>query len=204
MEVLTFLLGILAGWLINHWYSVNMKQPRLVFNGGSDGRVAKGSQYHIVNVHLENKLRTMGIRPLALLMRKSGMQNKSVVERDSARNCWAQLLDSSGNPIRTLWWHKDFYTLDVVDRIDIKSGGQGGVIVFAKDPADDSYVIYNPISETDSRPNLAISPRFTGANDFILEVSYSFDTHRIRLPISVTVESDGTLFFRSGGFGTPL
>jgi hypothetical protein len=60
-EILFFLLGCLIGWLTNHWYSVVLRQPHLVHNGGGGGGPILNSGYRYIGITVDNELRRLGI-----------------------------------------------------------------------------------------------------------------------------------------------
>lgn len=105
-EILTFILGCLVGWFTNHWYSVLMKRPSLILSGGGGSSNFLGSGFHSTNLTIQNELRKLGISlPETVILGKQLRTDfgGQIVERETACQCRAQLLETSGKYICHLW-----------------------------------------------------------------------------------------------------
>lgn len=201
ISIITFLLGTVFGWFINHWYSVNMTMPMLKTNGGGSDR-SLGSDFRSVHISIENELRHLGIRvPTTIIL---GKQLKTyfgnqVVERDTARKCTASLLDEDGKFISQLWWRQG---REITPAADIKSGEQASMIVFVSKEGEEGYFPYQPISQSDFAPRITKIPRFDIAMNFSIIISYSFGSKSLNLPVKVSFNYDGNVYFEYGGGST--
>jgi hypothetical protein len=197
-EILFFLLGCLVGWFTNHWYSVGMRQPKLIQNGGGSGSSLFGSGYRYVSIGIQNELRRLGVSlPETVILGKAIRTNfgGQVIEREPARQCRARLLERTGEYIYELWWYDGEKASEI---IDIKSGETANLIVFAKRANDpNQYLVYQPISGVDFSPRTSGIPKFDKTMSFLVEILYSHGGQRLKIPVSVKIGYDGSFNFHT-------
>jgi hypothetical protein len=204
-NIVFFILGCLAGWITNHWYSVNLRQPSLRINGGGNGSNFQGSGHPYTNITVENELRYLRIQlPITIIVGRKQLKThfgNQVVERESAQQCIARLLDKSGRHICQLWWLID----TKVDSItEIKSGKSVNLLLFIKGKNNaKEYYAYQPISSSNIEPKISGTPKFNKTMDFLVEISYSYGTKKIQFPVRVVINYDGSFSFETNnGSGT--
>lgn len=191
-EILFFLLGCLFGWFTNHWYSVNMKRPNLVKNGEGHGSSFFGSGYSFVTVNIQNELRRFGVTlPKTVILGKSVKTDFGglIIERDTARQCRATLLEKTGEQIQELFWFDGEKAYEI---IDIKSGETAHLVIFVRKENVNQYLVYHPVSGTDFTPRTVNIPKFDKSMSFLIEVSYSYDSQKVRIPVRIKIEYDGS------------
>ena len=199
ISIVTFILGIVFGWFINHWYSVNMTIPKLSVNGGGGGKTPLDPNLRSVHLSVENELRHLGIRiPTTIIL---GKQLKTyfwnqVKKRDTARKCTANLLDENGKYICQLWWNKD---KEIATTMNIESGEKTNLIVFLNKEGKSGYFPYQPNSQIDPKPKLTRVPNFNEPNNFSITISYAYGSKSLILPIKVTFNYDGNVYFEYKG-----
>jgi hypothetical protein len=196
-NIVTFLLGCLAGWFTNHWYSVNMRHPSLRQSGSGGGINFDGSGYRYVSVSLQNELRQLAlILPETVIFGKrlKTRFGNQIVERDPARQCRARLLEESGRHICHLWWMDGQKTAETVE---IKSGESSNLILFLRSNNTGQYFVYQPTSNTDLTPKTHDVPTFNKTMAFLVEVSYLHGSRRLQFPVKVVIGYDGGFSFET-------
>lgn len=196
ISIVTFILGCLVGWFCNHWYSVVMKRPELAVNGSGSSSSLYNSNYSSVTVSVTNHLRALAIvlpETVVLGKRFKTHFGAHVIDRDPAQQCRAALLDESGEHISHLWWNN---AGKVTEIITIKSGESANLLLFIREASNtERYFAYQPRSQADPTPKISGTPEFKTTMNFIVEISYTHGTQRLRIPVRVVKKYDGSLYF---------
>lgn len=198
ISTVTFLIGIAVGWFTNHWYSVNMKIPQLRINGGGGDR-SLGTDFRSNNITIENELRYLGIRlPETVILGKriKTYFGNQIVERNIARKCIANLLDDNSKFICQLWWKQG---KEIVSCVDINSGDTASLIVFVNKENEEGYFPYQPTSQSDFTPLTVKVPKFNQSKNFSIIISYSFGSKILNIPVKVSFDYRGNVYFEYGG-----
>src|SRR6202044_1569461 len=99
LSIVTFILGCLVGWTVNHYYSVVVRRPLLVSSGGGGGSSIGGAPFHFVHISVRNELRRLGLHlPPTVILGKALRTDfgNQLLDRDPARQCTAQLFSEEG------------------------------------------------------------------------------------------------------------
>lgn len=196
------ILGAILGWWTNHWYSVNLTMPRLRISGGGGGRSPLDLGFRSVHISVENELRHLSVRiPTTIILGKplKTYFGNQIIERDTARKCTASLLDENGKHICQLWWSQG---KEIIPSVDILSGEKANIIVFFNKNDSDSYFPYQPNSQSDPVPKITNVPKFDKTMNFSVIISYAYGSKSINLPVKVSFNYDGNVYFEYGGGST--
>ncbi len=193
LSMLNFFLGCLIGWLTNHWYSVNLKQPLLKQSGGGGGSNIFGVNLHYSCVNIQNELRQLSISfPETILLGKRLKTSfgNQIIERDNASECRAQLLDEFGKHICHLFWLDNNKVLETVD---IKSGKTAKLILFIRKENEEKFYVYEPTSPSDLTPKVTKVPNFNKSTNFLVRISYSHNK-ALSFPVGVEIDFAGNFY----------
>lgn len=197
-QLITFFAGILVGWFITHYYSVNMKMPQLRQNGGGSDR-SFGLDSRTVYITIENELRHLGIRlPVTIILGKPirTIFGNQIIERNIARRCTANLFDENSKFICQLWWR---HGKEILPYVDINSGETSSLIVFMNNKGAEEYFPYQPTSQSDFKPLILKVPKFNQSKNFSIIISYSFGSKNLNIPVKVFFDYRRNVYFESGG-----
>ncbi len=194
LSISTFLLGCLVGWFINHWYSINLKEPQLSQNGSGGGSSIFGTNFHYSQVSIQNELRLLSIKlPDTVLLGKKIKTRfgNQILERNIARECRAQLLDESGKHVCHLYWLKEN---NILESIDIKSGKSENLLIFVrKDDEQEKFYVYEPSSSSDLTPKVTRVPNFSESINFLVRISYGYNKS-LTFPVGIEIDYRGNFY----------
>lgn len=198
ISIITFIIGCLIGWFINHWYSVVMRRPSLRQSGSGTGSNFRNSGYHYNHITISNELRTFTLKiPETVILGKRIKTHfgNQIVEREPATQCTARLLEKSGKYICHLWWTKGN---DITPTTEISSGNSTSLLLFLRrEDNENKYFVYQPKSQTDFSPKTSRLPTFTKTMHFFVEVSYSHGSQKLTFPVSIVIGYDGNFSFET-------
>lgn len=198
LSVSTFLLGCLVGWFTNHWYSINLKEPQLSQKGSGCGFGIFGTNFHYSHVSIQNELRLLSIKlPDTILLGKKLKTSfgNQIIERNTARECRAQLLNEYGNKhICHLYWLENN---KILESVDIKSGKSASLVLFVrKEGEQEKFYIYEPTSSSDLIPKVIKVPNFNKSTNFLVRISYAYNKS-LSFPVGVEIDYRGNFYAKT-------
>jgi hypothetical protein len=180
IPVVTFILGIVLGAVVETWYGVFVNRPKLKITGGGTGLGQHG--YRTAGWTVTNEIGFVGIRfgPSTIL----GKQLHRAVERGvnfdraAAKNCRAAIYDSETNAhLASLFWTAPGAgeTGPWREVATIPSGESYSLMLFARpDGERATYFIFRPTNEQDGTPVIPQGGQLGGTRRFRIEIRYSF------------------------------
>lgn len=197
LSVSTFVLGCLVGWYTNHWYSINLKEPQLSQNGNGDGSSIFGTNFHYTSVSIQNELRLLSVKlPETILLGKrlKTRFGNQIIERNTARECRAQLLDEFGKHICHLYWLENNI---ITQSVDIESGKSASLLLFVrKEDEPEKFYVYEPSSISDFTPKIMKVPHFNKSKNFIARISYAHNKN-LSFPVGVEIDYRGNFYSKT-------
>lgn len=196
----TFVLGCLVGWFTNHWYAVNLKQPKLSQSGSGSGSNFLGTGFHFYHLAVKNELRflTFKIPETVILGKRLRTRfGSQIIERDTASECRAQLLDESEKHICHLYWLDNN---NILDTVGIECDKSANLLLFVrKDESSEKFYVYQPTSSSNLTPKTVKVPHFDKSTNFLVMISYFHGTKKLSFPVSVEIDYSGNFYVKTGG-----
>jgi len=160
---------------------VYIKRPKLSVIGGGGGGPASPSSFHEAHITVSNTAGRVGVKIgqntfFGFRVNRPHWFGFPVM-REPATGCMGSLYDDKGNHISALWWRDPINTAKRTISLDLESGKQADLFLFAQ--RNDDAPNYYPYEQgTGGDPNIP-TVKFTGTRRFIVRLTY-FDGQKKR------------------------
>jgi hypothetical protein len=208
VQILVPIVTLVLGVFLGAGYSQYLQRPRLRLSG-SGGGGGPGPGYHQTHVCVRNDPGFLGIRISETVVfgkRIHPSFTKGLpVERNTAKECNAVLLDkASGEFVTHLWWRS------VVDGrfewkrlVDLASGESADLMLFARLDAEPTR--YFPFDvDNEFAPGPRTPPeeaKFSDTHRFLVRITYSYGRQDMSSEAAVVKGYDGRLRWETEGGG---
>lgn len=142
ISIINLIAGGLIGVVGNHFYSVNLRQPKLGYSGSGANSNFYDTGFSSATISVQNELRHLSVKfpPIIILGKRIKTQiGNQTTERDVAKKCAAHLYDENGKLITRLYWlsnNKPLY------EVDINSGESASLMTFVRKKMNLENFIY--------------------------------------------------------------
>lgn len=203
VPVVTFVLGIVLGVLLQTWYAIYFVRPKLAVTGGGSGLGPDG--YRTNSVTVTNQLGFLGLHFGATsILGKTlhrGARRGHPFPRSAAQDCYGRIFDGeTGDLLATLYWQPEAGTSGPWQTAaTIPSGHSRSLKLFARlDSEPDSYFVFQPMS--DGTPRVP-AVKFNGDHRFRIDVSVFAQRVEVEFEGRMRLMASGTLQWETTGGG---
>lgn len=199
--LVTAIEGALVVSILFLWITAYSSRARLSVNGGGSGSVSTQPGrpgWGVNNLSIENPPGFIGINIGSTVLfghRLHGSISNGVpVDRRTARECIADLIDTDGAHVAALWWR---VTVDVqphqyVRMMDITSGKKVDLMCFAWQVDDASFCYAFQPGNDDGPPRIPPEAGwFKDTRNFVIRITYSQGRQKTSVPITMRKAYDG-------------
>lgn len=185
-SVVLLLVGAVIGAVFGAWSTVYLRRPKLQIVGYSGASTA---EFAATSITIENRPGLLGVsvnRTIIFGKRiHRGYERGLTITREDATECHATLYERrSGDLVGALWWMFRDGTYDTATTLG--SGESVDLMIFMKRPGEPTYSPFNAdvVKPTPGYPSPVV-PKFDGAHDFEVRLSYSRDHRLLKIPLTV-------------------
>ncbi len=210
IDLLKDLSLLIIGGIFGSFATIYIGRPKIVVSGGGGGG-GPGPGYYSNFISVSNEPGFFGIRISETTILGKRIHNRirigQVFDRAPAHECRALIKDKSTNEVLgLLWWRELSNPQKAVQTLNLNSGEQAELIIFARLEGEQSkYFVYQPTSPTDHHPiPIDDELKFKETRDFIIEIQYAYGMKKISKEIKMIKGLNGRLTFQgptgSGSF----
>lgn len=198
LPIITLVLGVVLGT----WFTAYMSRPKLKVVGGGGGATS-------TSLRVMNRPGFMGLslQETVIFGKRisDGIYKGIPIERAAANECVAHLYDKeTGDLASVLYWRTVSVSGAGPPRtvIDLKSGEQADLLVFARKPDDPvKYFVFKPGGESFQAIVPPDSAMLSETRRFFIRIQYSFGRQSLVINVKVRRALEGRLYFESDASG---
>jgi hypothetical protein len=198
LEIIYPIITLVVGAILGAWATVFVARPKLKVSGSSSGG---GARLRVATLRITNSPGMMGLAlgPTIILGKRisRGFQKGITIERTTANECTAYLYDKVTNePVAPLYWRPVAPDSKTTILIDIKSGQQIDLLLFARVDDELKFFAYKPDGPSGEPLEPQDELKFTESRRFIVRITYSYGRQKMKTDVGVRKGFDGLMYFQ--------